>query len=433
MKSLPVRRFAEVRALLLLVILLLVLGCLLPLVGLYVMAYAPREDPDPLMTTAAAVAAAIQEGQLPVVPGTKVGMALYRGEKGLWKVGAVPPTPYWPFPSRAGWEQAGRPTVAQGEWQGQRLRVVLWPVGEDRLLQVVAPVEENRHQRWLAATVLLSLVLALAGGGLAWFLVGRVLSPYGELLEEAKRFSGRMGGGPEDVFLVSTFRQAVQRVEEQERELAARAQELSELSAGLAHELRNNLSVMEGYLRLARENPQELARYLQVLAAEVQAQREFLERFMTFVRPVAAQKTTFRLGPLVTQVASRLASAFPQVKLECVGDAELVADPTAVRVVLENLLRNACEAASRRADGRVKATVQLEARKVQVVVEDNGPGIPEDQRGTLFEPFVSQKPAGGIGLALARRLARAMGGEVELVSAREPTAFVARFPQEASS
>jgi signal transduction histidine kinase len=274
--------------------------------------------------------------------------------------------------------------------------------------------------------------LALAGGGLAWFLVGRVLSPYGELLEEARRFSGRMGGGPEDVFLVSTFRQAVQRVEEQERELAARAQELSELSAGLAHELRNNLSVMEGYLRLARENPQELARYLQVLAAEVQAQREFLERFMTFVRPVAAQKTTFRLGPLVTQVASRLASAFPQVKLECVGDAELVADPTAVRVVLENLLRNACEAASRRADGRVKATVQLEARKVQVVVEDNGPGIPEDQRGTLFEPFVSQKPAGGIGLALARRLARAMGGEVELVSAREPTAFVARFPQEAS-
>lgn len=430
MKSLPVRRFAEVRAFLLAVIVLLVLGCLLPLVGLYVMAFAPREDADPLMTTAAAVAAAIQQGQQPVVPGGKVGMALYSGASPLWKVGTVPDAPYWPYAHRQGWEEAGRPTVAQGEWQGQKLRVVLWPVGEDRLLQVAAPWEKDASQPWLEVTVLLSLVLAVAGGGLAWFLVRRVLAPYGELLDEARRFAGKSGGGPEDVFLVSTFRQAVSRVEEQERELAARAQELSELSAGLAHELRNNLSVMEGYLRLARENPPELPRYVQALAAEVQAQREFLERFMTFVRPVPAQKTTFRLGSLLEQLVSRLASAFPQVKLQAGGDAQLEADPTAVRVILENLLRNACEAAARRAEGWVRATVRLEARQVQVVVEDNGPGIDEGQRATLFEPFVSQKPAGGIGLALARRLARAMGGEVELLSAGSPTAFVARFPQE---
>ncbi len=430
MKSLPVRRFAEVRALLLAVIVLLVLGCLLPLVGLYVMAFAPREDADPLMTTAAAVAAAIQQGQMLVVPGGKVGLALYRGESPLWKVGLVPDAPYWPYSSRQGWEAAGRPTVAQGQWQGQKLRVVLWPVGEDRLLQVAAPWSKEKGQPWLELTLLLSLVLALAGGGLAWFLVRRGLSPYGELLDEARRFAGKTAGGPEDVFLVSTFRQAVSRVAEQERELAARAQELAELSAGLAHELRNNLSVMEGYLRLARENPHELPRYVQALAAEVQAQREFLERFMTFVRPVATQKVVFRIGPLVEQLISRLDSAFPQVKLDSHGDAELAADPTAVRVVLENLLRNACEAAARQAEGWVKATVKAEARQVHVVVEDNGPGIAEEQRSTLFEPFVSQKPTGGIGLALARRLARAMGGEVELVSAGSPTTFVARFPQE---
>lgn len=430
MKSLPVRRFAEVRALLLLVIVLLVLGCLLPLVGLYLMAFAPREEADPLMTTAAAVAFAIQEGQAPVVPGGKVSMALYRGESPLWTVGLVPGSPFWPYATRKAWEDAGRPTVLEGAWQGRKLRVVLWPVGEERLLQVAAPWDKDQSHPWLEVTVVLSLVLALAGGGLAWFLVRRVLGPYGELLEEAKRFAGKSGGGPEDVFLVSTFRQAVRRVEEQERDLAARAQELSELSAGLAHELRNNLSVMEGYLRLARENPGELPRYVQALAAEVHAQREFLERFMTFVRPVAAPKAVFRLGPLVQQLLARLASAFPQVKLEAGGDAELAADPTAVRVILENLLRNACEAASRVAEGWVKATVTTVARQVQVLVEDNGPGIAEEQRATLFEPFVSQKPAGGIGLALARRLARAMGGEVELVSAGSPTAFVARFPQE---
>lgn len=430
MKTLPVRRFAEVKALLLAVIALLVLGCLLPLVGLYVMALAPREETDPLMTAAAAVAVALQQGQLPLVPGGKVGIALYRGEDPLWKVGVVPNAPYWPYATRQGWEQAGRPAASQGEWQGQKLRVVLWPLDGDRLLQVAAPWEKDQGQPWLGVTALLSLVLAFAGGGLAWFLVTRVLVPYGELLEEARRFAGKGGQGPEDAFLVSTFRQAVSRVEEQERELVARAQELSELAAGLAHELRNNLSVMEGYLRLARENPSELPRYVQALAGEVQAQREFLERFMTFVRPLAMQNAVFRLSPLLGQLVSRLASAFPQVKLEASGDAELEADPTAVRVILENLLRNACEAAARVAHGRVKATVRLEARQVQVVVEDNGPGIDEGQRANLFKPFVSQKPAGGIGLALARRLARAMGGEVELVSASSPTTFVARFPQE---
>lgn len=432
MSSLPVRRFSEVRALLLAVIVLLVLGTLLPLVGLYLTAFGPGDEPDPLLTTAAAVAAGLQQGRLPVVPGGRVRLALYRNGAQLWRVGAVPDSPYWPFPDRASWEQAGRPTSARGEWQGQTLAVVLWPITGDQLLQVVAPVEGG-GEGWLSVTMTLSLVLALAGGGLAWFLVGRVLSPYGELLEEARRFAGRSRGGPEDRFLVSTFRQAVRRVEEQERELSARAQELSELAAGLAHELRNNLAVMDGYLRLARENPPELARYVQALAAEVQAQREFLERFMAFVRPTPQAKSELRLRPLLEQLVARLAPSFPQVEIACQGDGEVEGDPTAVRVVLENLLRNACEAAARGSERWVRVTVEPEPRQVQVTVADSGPGIPAGLRGSLFQPFVSEKPAGGIGLALARRLARNMGGEVELASPENPTVFVARFPRGGAS
>lgn len=427
MSSLPVRRFSEVRALLLAVILLLVLGSLLSLGALYVTALAPQDEPDLLTATAAAVAAAVSQGQVPVVPVGQVRIALYRNGVLAWRVGAAPASPYWPYPDRESWEQAGRPTKARGEWQGQRLAVVLWPVGSDGVLQVVAPVEEA-GRRWLALTLLLSLVLSLAGGGLSWFLVGRVLAPYGELLEEAKRFAGRGGVGPEDRFLLETFRQAVQRVEVQERELLARAQELSELSAGLAHELRNHLSVMDGYLRLARDNPAELPRYLQALAAEVQSQRGFLERFMTFVQPHAQAVSEVRLRPLLDQLIARLSAAFPQVALTCQGEGTALADPTAVQVILENLLRNACEAAAKGHENRVQVVVASEPRQVLVTVRDSGPGIPEALRESLFQPFVSEKPAGGIGLALARRLARAQGGEVELVSPADPTVFVVRLP-----
>lgn len=433
MSSLPVRRFSEVRALLWAVIVLLVLGTLLPLVGLYVTAFYPKDEADPLVATAAAVAAARQEGRVPLVPIGKTRMALFRHGTLLWKVGSVPPSPYWPFAGRQGWEAAGRPTVAVGTWEGETLRVVLWPVDEAELLQVWGPVASGTSFRWLAVTMLLSLVLALTGGGLAWFLVGRVLAPYGALLEEARRFAGDRAQGPEDRFLVETFRQAVAKVEEQERELRARAEELAELSAGLAHELRNNLAVMEGSLRLARENPQDLPRYLQALAREVQSQREFLERFMAFVRPVAAEKTTVVLGPLLAQIRARLASAFPQVEVSVHGEGEVRGDPTAVRVILENLLRNACEAASRTAGGQVEVRLESDGRQVQVEVRDNGPGIPASLRETLFKPFVSEKPSGGIGLALARRLAQALGGEVELASPQSPTVFVARFPQENGS
>lgn len=428
MSSLPVRRFSEVRALLLAVIVLLVLGSLLSMAALYVTALAPREEPDALTATAAAVAAALRQGEVPFVPVGRVRLALYRNGVLAWQVGTVPGSPYWPYPDRASWERAGRPTAARGEWQGQALAVVLWPVHSDELLQVVAPVEEG-SQRWLAVTLLLSLVLGVAGGGLAWFLVGRVLAPYGELLEEARRFAGRTKGGPEDRFLVGTFRQAVRRVEEQERELAGRAEELSELAAGLAHELRNNLSVMDGYLRLARDNPAELPRYLQALAAEVQSQREFLERFMTFVHPAATGRGEVHLRPLLEHLVARLSAAFPQVALRCQGDGEVRADPTAVRVILENLLRNACEAAAKGSERWVEVVVDAAPRQVQVVVRDSGPGIPAGLREGLFQPFVSEKPSGGIGLALARRLARNLGGEVELVSPGDPTVFVARFPR----
>ncbi|MDW7966715.1 MAG: HAMP domain-containing sensor histidine kinase [Thermoanaerobaculum sp.] len=433
MTGLPVRRFREVRALFLAVMVFLVLGLFLALLGVYLAAAAPAEEPDTLWATAAAVAAGLQQGGAPVAPFGQIRLALFSGGRKLWTVGTTPPVAYWPFANKQAWEEAGRPTLVRGEWAGEPLQVVVWPLDGDRVLQVFGPVKKRAGSpSWLRLTVALALVLGLAGGGLAYVLVGRVLAPYGELMEEARKFAGRQQQGAEDRFLVSAFRQAVRRVEQQERQLSARAQELAELAAGLAHELRNNLAVMDGYLRLAKENPTEVGRYLHALGQELQVQREFLERFLAFARPQALQVLPVALGPLLAQLQGRLASCFPQVPVAVEGDARVLGDPTALRVVLENLLRNACEAAAQTPQGGVQVRVTSQGSQVEVQVVDHGPGVAPEVRESLFEPFVSQKPAGGIGLALARRLARDMGGEVELVSPANPTVFSLRLPQEGS-
>ncbi|MGQ9496231.1 MAG: sensor histidine kinase [Thermoanaerobaculaceae bacterium] len=425
MSGLPVRRFSEVRWLFGAVIVVLLTGTFLLLAAFVLWVVVPQEGDESLLAKAATVAVALQQpqGVQPALGAYRV--AVYQAGKLQWSVGLVPQEEYWPYAGRVAWRAAGAPSLAAGAWDGEKFKVVFWPLAEDRLLKIFA--EEKGGFAWPHLIVALALLLSLLGGGLAWFLMGKVLAPYGALLEEARAFSGKVGAGAEDVFLVSTFSQAVRRVEEQEKELEAKAQEFSEMAAGLAHELRNQLSVVEGYLRLARENPQEVPRYLRQISEEVRLQRVFLERFLAFARPQELQTGRLQMAMLLPALKERLAAQFPQVRVEVAGGGEAVADATAVKVILENLMRNACEAVEHQADGWVKVTVEEGARHLEVKVMDNGPGIGADARDKLFQPFVSGKPTGGIGLALARRLARASGGDLILASAANPTVFVLRL------
>jgi signal transduction histidine kinase len=86
-------------------------------------------------------------------------------------------------------------------------------------------------------------------------------------------------------------------------------------------------------------------------------------------------------------------------------------DRMAIGVALENLVRNAAEAVAPTAGG-VKVVLRVTGERVAVVVEDDGPGLAAEVRERLFLPFVSSKPSGGLGLALARRFARLHGGDV---------------------
>jgi signal transduction histidine kinase len=96
-------------------------------------------------------------------------------------------------------------------------------------------------------------------------------------------------------------------------------------------------------------------------------------------------------------------------------------EPGALEQLFLNLLLNAAQAA--RAGGSVRLTVDVDGALVRVTVSDDGPGIPEELRDRIFQPFVSGKVDGtGLGLPVARRIARAHGGEIVFATGSQPGA-----------
>ena len=205
------------------------------------------------------------------------------------------------------------------------------------------------------------------------------------------------------------------RVEALERALAEREQmaALGELAAGLAHELRNALATISGYVRLLEGAGEgDRSRYVAAVGREAASLGVVLERFLRFAEPRELRRQPLDLLALTRDLAGRVAAALPDGRVGVTGEPTPVrADALALGVALENLLRNAVEAVAA-GRGSVAVVVAAEAARATVTIDDDGPGVPAEVRGRLFMPFATSKSSGGLGLALARRFARLHGGDV---------------------
>jgi signal transduction histidine kinase len=135
-------------------------------------------------------------------------------------------------------------------------------------------------------------------------------------------------------------------------------------------------------------------------------------------------------GQVVKQEGREAAESGVRVETVPGAEATVYADAYYVRQVIENLLRNAREAMQEQDDRRVVVSVDSVAGSAEVRVSDNGPGIPPEKMGQIFEPFVSTKGKGmGLGLAICREIVEGHGGRMEV----EPTpgggaTFIVRLP-----
>ena len=213
---------------------------------------------------------------------------------------------------------------------------------------------------------------------------------------------------------------------ERERQLQARLAELGSLAATVAHDIRNPLNIIA----------------MAVAGAPADTRREVADqvaRIANLAKDLLDYAKPWKLAPARIDLAAqvrRAALRLPDVSLGAGLDGELLADADARRVeqALTNLFENA-RVATTSADGDARAGhvhVDAEATPGAVLVHvcDNGPGVPEEIRARLFEPFASRSPGGtGLGLAIVARIMAAHGGSVALAE-RAPwrTCFTLMFP-----
>jgi two-component system sensor histidine kinase PilS (NtrC family) len=199
---------------------------------------------------------------------------------------------------------------------------------------------------------------------------------------------------------------------------------LGELTAGLAHEFRNGLATIHGYSRLLRPEalPETYRPYVDGIRQESEALGHVMTNFLKFARPEPAAFAAVDLEAIARRASDDLNHELPagtEVRVEG-SFAPVDGDEVLLRQVFGNLIRNAAEAC---AASQVTPVVCLRGavddRTCRVSVDDNGPGIPDDARTRVFEPFFTTRSRGtGLGLAIVQKVVVNHNGRVS--AARSP-------------
>ncbi|MGI8999994.1 MAG: ATP-binding protein [Candidatus Limnocylindria bacterium] len=198
----------------------------------------------------------------------------------------------------------------------------------------------------------------------------------------------------------------------------------AELIAVVTHQLRTPLAVVRAYLDLLAEAADEPHRpevetWHAAATGQVLRLDELVNDILNTVRAdrlLTVERRPFDVGPVIDEVLTRLAPLLRRHRLERYAQRtpSALGDPARLAQVLELLLENAAKYAP---PGATIVVADWSATgDVHVCVADDGPGIPRDQRETVFEPFVRLRedatPGAGVGLFAARRLVGAMGGRL---------------------
>jgi signal transduction histidine kinase len=223
------------------------------------------------------------------------------------------------------------------------------------------------------------------------------------------------------------------------------ARQRARFAAAAAHELKTPLTSLLLHAEMLAEDlgdSEHRSRYAKTMSLEAERLGRVVSNMLDLAR--LERNTPFtepREGDLgravearVEQQRDRLQDSGIGIDLEIDGDLPLALfDPDAVDQILDNLLDNA-EKHTRGVDGRrVTVTVGEADAQLRVVVADNGHGVPRGQRRTMFRPFDRAegevgRPGLGLGLAVARSLARAQGGELELGESLHGATFILTLP-----
>lgn len=230
-------------------------------------------------------------------------------------------------------------------------------------------------------------------------------------------------------------RRASQQEESRRRLELRRARD--EFLSTVAHELRTPLTALVGSAQMLRTPAEPLEtstreEMIDILAAQTVELADLVENLLIFARDNVGELTLQTQVVDVGAVVDKITDGWSHEDLDRLsvrGEAEVLADALRLKQVLRNLLSNAL----RHGGDRVEVRIISDDPSVLIQVSDNGPGIPDDVRRRMFEPYEHREAPGqpatlGLGLTVARSLARRMGGGLTYQARPTESLFTLTLP-----
>lgn len=194
---------------------------------------------------------------------------------------------------------------------------------------------------------------------------------------------------------------------------------LGQLAAAAAHEIRNPLTTVYGFLQMLQsETPPGVGQeHLAIVLREIDRVTELVTDFLTVAKPQSLERAAVDVGAVATEVLQASSQLIAERRQTCTlltgGPAPVIlGSRLQVHQLLLNLLRNASDAAPVRGSIGVEITTTPESR-ILIRVHDDGPGFPPAVAERAFEPFFTTKETGtGLGLMICRQIVEAHGGRL---------------------
>jgi signal transduction histidine kinase len=219
---------------------------------------------------------------------------------------------------------------------------------------------------------------------------------------------------------------------------AERLAEIGRLASAVAHEIRNPLGVIAAQAKLLERQgakPETVA----ALRAQIDRAKRFLDDLLRYSKPRPLEMSEVEVLPALslaaTNVRQVIGEAAPPIAVEGEGALFVEVDRGAFNDVATVLTHNAAIALDGREGARVTVRAARAPGAIEVIVEDNGPGVPPEIEATLFQPFVTGRgrdakhPGTGLGLAIAARWVERHGGHIRYERRVEGGArFTVRWP-----
>ncbi len=201
---------------------------------------------------------------------------------------------------------------------------------------------------------------------------------------------------------------------------------VDKMATGLANCIRNSLNSMRFRLASAQRRSAAARPHIAAVSGEVSRLERLVDRFLSFSQPRSWIVGPHCLDKVVREAVLRVQSEFPAVGFETDLEAQLCVDicPEALSTAVYEILVNSAEALPQ--GGRVEVRLVRRKGRALLSVADDGPGVPEALRESLFQPFTSGDPdRPGLGLAIARSLIEVHGGNLSL---HDGSTFIVDFP-----